>query len=115
MISVYGWHVSVVLLESLHIQKCCFPFKFFKISEFAVQHFNITTQLLSVRPLIFDPADPDCEKEEILRNITSVMTGASVGVKTDDRPVYNTQNADLTLSICVVILKSCTANMLIFF
>jgi hypothetical protein len=27
-------------------------------------------------PLIFDPADPDCENEEILRYITSIQISA---------------------------------------
>jgi hypothetical protein len=54
------WHVSVVPLDG------------YEKGEFAVQHFNITTQLLSDRPLIFDPANSDCENEEILRNTTSI-------------------------------------------
>jgi hypothetical protein len=42
------------------------------MDELTVQHFNITMQLL-----MFDPADPDCENEEILRNTTSGKIGAS--------------------------------------
>jgi hypothetical protein len=49
MIPVHRWEVCVVSPQTLKFFKCCFPFQFLKRSKFAVGHFHITTQLLSVR------------------------------------------------------------------
>jgi hypothetical protein len=48
MIPVCRWDVCVSLKEVLNFLKCCFLFWFFKITQSAVLHLGITSQMTSV-------------------------------------------------------------------